>query len=197
MSRGRVTISLLAACAVLCLYSRGGLSLLPTVLLSLAAHELSHVLALRAAGLRVTGLRLEPRGLCIRYAGDATAAGTVACALAGPLGGALYAMAASRSALPWLRDSAALSLLLTAFNLLPILPLDGGRVFSALCEIGMEEERADRLYRVLSRVLLALLLVGGVGFAAWKKATAPLAAAIWLLLAQNEEEGLAKNQEII
>ena len=197
MSRGRLTVSLAAVCAALCLYYRGGPALLPTAALPVAAHELSHLLALRIAGLRVTGFGLEPRGLCIRYDGDGAELKQIICALAGPLGGALYALFASRSQLSWLRDSAGLSLLLTAFNLLPILPLDGGRVFTALCERSMEKHHAARLYRSLSRVLLTLLLVGGVFFAVREKATAPLAAAIWLLLFQNEEEGLAKNKEII
>lgn len=197
MSRGRLTLSLAAVYAALCLYYRGNPMLLPMAVLPLAAHELSHLLALRLLDLRASGFHLEPRGLCIRYEGNSTAPKQIACALAGPLGGAVYAVLASLPHIPWLDDSAGLSLLLTAFNLLPILPLDGGRVFMALCELHMEEHDAEGLYRSVSRMMLSLLLVSGVGFAVWKKATAPLAAAIWLLLFQNEEEGLVKNKEII
>jgi hypothetical protein len=49
----------------------------------------------------------------------------------------------------------------------------------------------------VSAVLLSLLLTGGVLFAVWKKSTAPLAAAIWLLLLQGDEEALVKRGEII
>ena len=52
------------------------------------------------------------------------------------------------------------------------------------------------LYRAVSGVLLALLLVGGVALAAWKKSTVPLAAALWLLLLRNDEETLVKSGEI-
>ena len=42
-----------------------------------------------------------------------------------------------------------------------------------------------------------LLLLGGVVLAAWKKSTAPLAAAIWLLLFQNEQEALVNQSKIL
>ena len=87
--------------------------------------------------------------------------------------------------------------MLTAFNLLPLLPLDGGRAFSLLCAMTLGEDHGARLFRGVSAVCLTLLLTGGVYLAVWKKSTALLAAAIWLLLFQNEEEALVKSDEII
>ena len=77
------------------------------------------------------------------------------------------------------------------------MPLDGGRVFSQLCALALGEERGESLCRAVSAALLALLLTGTVLLAAWKKSTAPLAAAIWLLLFQNDEEALVKSGKII
>ena len=192
----RLTISLVLTFAAACLYYRGGLPLLPVFLLPVAAHELSHLAALRLLGQRLTGLRPEAGGLCIRYAGARSAAAELAAALAGPLGGLLYAVAADRTGIDWLSQSAGLSLLLSAFNLLPILPLDGWRVFLCLGELSIGETRARMLCRAVSGVLLALFLMGGVLLAVWKKSTAPLAAGIWLLLLQNEREPLANNGKI-
>ncbi len=189
MDRRRLTLSLAAVLAALCLYYRGGLALLPVLLLPVAAHELSHVLALWLLGRRVTGLRLDAQGFVIGCSGG-SALSDVLIALAGPLGGVVYALLAERTGRDWLMQSAGVSLLLAAFNLLPILPLDGGRVFSALCA------RHRGLYRAVSGVLLALLLVSGAVLAAWKKSTVPLAAALWLLLLREDEEGLVKDGEI-
>ena len=86
---------------------------------------------------------------------------------------------------------------MTAFNLLPLKPLDGGQVFYQLCVLTLGEIRGEELCRAVSTVLLALLLTGGVLLAVWKKSTAPLAAAIWLLLSRNEEETLVKCGKII
>ena len=111
-------------------------------------------------------------------------------------GGAVYALL-GLTGVPWLKQSACLSLVLTAFNLLPLMPLDGGRVFSQLCVLTLGKSRGEQLCRAVSAALLTLLLLGGVILAAWKKSTAPLAAAIWLLLFQNEEEGLVKSGKIL
>ena len=195
MDRRRLTLSLAAVFAALCLYYSGGFALLPALALPVAAHELSHVLALRLLGRRVTGFRLDAQGLCIDCTGGSALSDAVI-ALAGPLGGAAYAFAADRAGTDWLAQSAGVSLLLSAFNLLPILPLDGGRVFCALCERSMRGDRAQKLYGTVSGVLLALLLIGGAILAAWEKSTVPLAAALWLLLLRNDEEGLVKSGEI-
>lgn len=197
MHRSRLTISLIAVYAAVCLYYQGGLALLPIILLPVAAHELSHILALLLLGERIEGLGLDAHGFCIRYRGAASELGQLLAALAGPLGGLLYALLTERSGIEWLEQSAGLSLLLSAFNLLPILPLDGGRAFLCLCGLTLEERRAAALYRTVSAVLLALFLLGGVLLAAWKKSTAPLAAGIWLLLFRNEEEALVKSGKII
>ncbi len=196
MDKRHFFLSFTAVYLTACLYYRAALTLLPAALLPIAVHELSHILALRLLGQKITGLTADARGLCIRYHGSCSDAGHVLAALAGPLGGALYALVGFTD-IACLRQSAALSILLTAFNLLPLLPLDGGRVFSILCAMTLGEERGARLYHGVSTVCLTLLLTGGVYLAIWKKSTALLAAAIWLLLFQNEEEALVKSREII
>lgn len=196
MQRRNLGLSLAAAVLTACLYYRGGFVLLPIAALPIFAHELSHILALYLLGQRITGLSLDAHGLCIRYDGSCTPAGHILAALAGPIGGAAYALTGF-TGFDWLEQSAGLSLLLTAFNLLPLKPLDGGLVFYQLCVLTLGEIRGEELFRAVSNVLLALLLTGGVLLAVWKKSTAPLAAAIWLLLFQNEEEGLVKSKKII
>ena len=196
MERRNLGLSILAVLLTACLYARGGLKLLPVIALPVAVHELSHVTALLLLGQRVTGISLDARGLCIGYDGTCSPVGHILAALAGPLGGAVYALAGF-TGVPWLKQSACLSLLLTAFNLLPLMPLDGGRVFSRLCVLALGETRGERLCRAVSAALLTLLLLGGVVLAAWKKSTAPLAAAIWLLLFQNEQEALVNQSKIL
>ena len=88
-------------------------------------------------------------------------------------------------------------MLLTAYNLLPILPLDGGRILSILCTEYLGMERGTALFGMVSGVFLALLLTGSAVLVVLKKTTIPLAAAIWLLLFQNDEEALVKSGEII
>ena len=186
MIRTKLNLSLLAVFLLFCLYYKGGLILLPIVLLPVTVHELSHVLALWVLGQKITGIMPDAGGFCIRYEGSCTAAGHIAAALAGPLGGALYALA-GLTGIPWLEKSAIFSLLLTAFNLLPLLPLDGGRIFVRLCVLCLGKKNGEKLCGSVGTLFLFLLLVGGLTLAVWKKSTAVLAAAVWLLLLQNEE----------
>ena len=201
MDRKCLSLSVAAVFLLICLYYRGGFMLLPIVVIPAAVHELSHILALRLLGQRITGIVPDARGLCICYDGPCSAAGHILAALAGPVGGAAYAFIASGLAdapgCEWIHHSAGMSMLLTAYNLLPILPLDGGRILSVLCTEYLGMERGTALFGKVSGVFLALLLTGSAALIVLKKTTIPLAAAIWLLLFQNDEEALVKSGEII
>ena len=189
-------ISLLAVLAAVYCFSLRAPTELPALLLPVLVHELSHVIALLLLGLRVRGLRFEPQGLCIRYDGDCPDWAHAAASLAGPLGGLAYALLVRRFPQDWLRLSADLSLLFSLFNLLPLMPLDGGRVFFLLCRAVLREEGESLFFR-LSRVLLALLLLFGVYAAARNLGSAPLLAALWLLLLQREQLPLVKKRELL
>ncbi len=198
MTRDRLACSLAAVLAVLCIYYRGSVEAVLAFALPVAAHELSHLLAIRLLGLKLLALRAEPQGLCIRYRGRCSDKGCLAVALAGPCGGFLYAVCAGvMGKAEWLARSAELSVLLSAFNLLPILPLDGGRVFSQLCLMQLGTDAGTQLYRAVSTLLLAAVLLAGAVSAYWLHASAPLAAGIWLLLFQNEGNPLEKSGNIL
>lgn len=189
-------LSLLGVLAAVYCFSVRSPMELPALLLPVLVHELSHVLALMLLGLRLRGLRMEPQGLCIRYAGDCPDWAHAAASLSGPLGGFAYAWFANRTPQEWLRLSADISLMLSLFNLLPLMPLDGGRAFLLLCCTALGEA-GERLFFHVSRFLLALLLLFGVYAAARNLGSAPLLAALWLLLLQREQLPLVKNRDFI
>lgn len=199
--RERLIISLGIVLAAAGLYYRGLLQVFPALIMAAAVHELSHLLAIRLLGMRFCAIRSEPGGLCIRYEGNCSPAGHAAAAAAGPLGGYLYAfaagLAARRFGVEWLALSGEISLFFSGFNLLPILPLDGGRLFRILCCTALGEEAGDRFFRALGDVLMAGMLIAGVVLAARKKITAPLSAGIWLLLLQNDRWPLVKKGEVL
>ena len=186
-------LSVLAA--VYCFYVRSPAE--PAALLfSIAVHELSHVFALLLLGFRIRGLRLEPQGLCIRYQGVGSDLAHAAASLAGPAGGLLYAALLRSSHIPWLSLSADVSLLFSFFNLLPLMPLDGGRAFLILCRAVLGEA-GDGLFQTVSRILMALLLLFGVYAAFSNRGSAPLLAALWLLLLQKEQLPLVNGRDLL
>ena len=116
-------------------------------LLALLLHELGHLLTARGLGYRVRSLELWPFGAALSVDGGA---GSLPVSLAGPLCG-LTAAAMSLMMLRLLPQTAAvmepfflLNLTLSAVNLLPAEPLDGGRALAALLARTLGMRRARR-----------------------------------------------------
>ena len=172
------------------------------LVMPVAAHELGHLLALWLLGLPVRCFRIELRGFCIEYGGSAGALGHAFAAAAGPLAGIAYAFAASRLAErlgnDWFHLTAGISILLSLFNLLPALPLDGGVILLRLSCAILGEKRGRVLTEGLGLVVGAALLGGGFYLMLQGHGLALELAAIWLLLSQESEgRGLVKTPKMI
>ena len=131
--------------------------------LTVTVHELGHVAALILCGAQVCGLRMEGCGLVLRCTPTEGALRTVTAALAGPAAGAgLFCILRGLGYIA----CAELSLLFSCVNLLPVLPLDGGRALQAAVAALAGERAAERLLDVLGLVLpVALMGLGVVLFA--------------------------------
>lgn len=186
MKQDTLAASLAVVLGVLCIYYRELLPLIPAILLPVAAHELGHLAILWLLGLKIESIRLEVRGVCIRYSGACGERGHIAAALAGPMGGLLYSaslLLLRLGRVEWLRISAQISLLLTAFNLLPILPLDGGRALRCALLTHLQPDAAERICRAVGAAVCALLALAGVWLGVMRRAGFwPLGMASFLLL---------------
>ncbi|GIO39879.1 stage IV sporulation protein FB [Paenibacillus antibioticophila] len=104
-------------------------------------HELGHVAAARLFGLSVVSVQLLPFGgvAVIEEHGDLSSSREIVIALAGPLQNLLLIMISTTFHVMGLWDGAFFfyfiqcNLLIALFNLLPILPLDGGKLVQAVC----------------------------------------------------------------
>jgi len=143
---------------------------------SVTFHELSHCAVARHLGLKVEGIVLLPVGGVSQISGlpgppdvELKVAG------AGPLSSiglaaifALFGLVSGVRLWPptlfagsWLSRLAWLNLLLAAFNLLPALPMDGGRVFRAILARRRGEPEATRIAAVVAQMLaVAMILLG-------------------------------------
>lgn len=157
-----------------------GTGLLPWGLLACALHELGHVGVAAALGGTVKELSLTAIGaeLRIDYETPLTYGQDSLVALAGPAANLLFG--ALCLALGW-RLAAVLALAVGAFNLLPVLPLDGGQVIYALLAGRLDPDWADRLMTALSGCLVGALVGVGVVSAVHYANAALLLTALWLL----------------
>lgn len=124
---------------------------------SAALHELGHLAACGLLGVPVWRIRLTCCGGELRPARHLTGWEECITAFAGPLVNLfLAALSVPKAGEEDWALFAGVNLILGFFNLLPMLPLDGGRIIHGLLSIRWGSERAGEALGVFSRVLLAL-----------------------------------------
>lgn len=157
-----------------------GVGLLPWGLLACLLHELGHIAAAAGFGGRMEALSLTAVGaeLRIGYGAPLSYTQDSLVALAGPAANLLAGV--FFTALGW-GLAAALSLAVGVFNLLPIPPLDGGRVMYGLLANRLDADWAERLMTAMSGCLVGVLVgVGAVAAVHFANVTL-LLTALWLL----------------
>ena len=173
------------------------------LLMGLAVHEGAHLLAARGLGVDVSQLRLMPFGGAITLENPyaLSPARLLAVAAAGPLGNGL-ALFVGAALAHWrlISPTLALALLrvnlvLLVFNLLPALPLDGGRMLYALLFPTLGRDRAASVGiwagRTVAGLLLALALAS---LLAVGRFNLPCAVAAVFLLASGPDERRALSE---
>lgn len=143
-------------------------------------HEIGHIVAAALFGGRVEALSLSAAGAELRFCYSSGLSYGHEClvALAGPAVNLLFGVPAL-----WLREylPAVVCLSIGVFNLLPILPLDGGRILFNLVAERFGPNVADRVLAVTAGVLIGLLAGFGM-IAAMRYANFMLLLlALWLL----------------
>ena len=156
---------------------------------SLLLHELGHALEARREGMHIDGITLWLFGGVAKFRGIFPSAwAELRIALAGPLVslvlgaafiGAALAYSGAREAdtvLAWLGE---INIVLLVFNLLPALPLDGGRVLrSVLWGVRGDFLSATRVAAAIGRAFGALFVAGGLALVFFENATN----GVWLAL---------------
>lgn len=184
----RVSLSPGAILLLALIYFFGGLSSLAAVIAAAVVHEAGHAAAIRISGGRVRTLRFDSSGLCMSGAGAYSTLCEIIILLAGPAAGLVLAFACSKlgndSANDFLLRTAGISAVLTAYNMLPAMPLDGGRVLFIIVRRLTGEKRADTIMRCISIITALMLAALGIYARGTQAGAALLAASVWLLIAQ-------------
>ena len=114
-------------------------------------HEIGHILAAHILCLQIHSICLDMGGAQIKTS-PASDLQTLLTALAGPVIGILLFF--SFRAFPRL---AFCGLIQSAFNLIPIMPFDGGRVLLSLCNLLFGASRGVKVYKYVSAILLMII----------------------------------------
>ncbi len=128
--------------------------------LSALIHEVAHILTARKLGIGASYITLQPFGVCgvLKASIINKPVYEIMIAFAGPVCSILLAAAGYL----WQRGFGYFvytNLALAALNLLPILPLDGGRILRAILTIKMGAVRAYNVTVALSRIPILLIII--------------------------------------
>lgn len=180
------------------IYFFGGMTSLAALLLAVLVHELGHIAAIALCGGRVHGLKVSVSGLCINCSGAMRTTESVICLCAGPAAGFTLAYAASYlgnlSQNLLLIKTAGFSLVLSVYNSLPALPLDGGRALECLAESLGGARFSQTLLEFTGMLTGATLLFAGAYFIRQSFGAALLIAGVWVLTAQT---GIVKSGSML
>lgn len=128
-------------------------------LLAALIHEAFHYVALLLCGARVYELRIQVFG-AVMESDEINGIPGFLCAVAGPVGGLLLLLCAR-----WMPRLALCGFVQSAFNLLPIYPLDGSRVlWAVLGRFSHGSEMQKWIEKIICGMLLGILLWLSVRF---------------------------------
>lgn len=167
------------------------------LMISLGIHELAHIAAARALGVKILEIRLMPFGGSARMENPyrLPPRKMIPVAAAGPLANLALlfigaALAQWRALSPAVAaDFVRINVVLFLFNLLPAFPLDGGRILYALLEAPLGERIALKTGimtgRMLASALILAALAAGLRRGVWNLSF--LLAAVFILASAQDE----------
>ncbi len=171
----------------------GGLFAVALAFGSVLLHELGHALVARRYGVHVSGIELSFFGGAAKMVEMPRSADhEIAIAAAGPavslmlagLGLGLGGLASPSSLGDWLLKIGGFNLMLAAFNLIPALPMDGGRILRAVLTRRMDFVRATDIAVDVARVVAIGFGVIGLFAPGWIMLLA-LAPLLWMMGTQE------------
>ncbi len=149
-------------------------------------HELCHWIAVKMCGGSLLRVRIGSGGTLMEAEAMAPWK-EIICSLAGPLGGLLLLLLAE-----WFPRTAFCAAVQSAYNLLPLFPMDGGRAMRCGAAILFQPAKAQRLCAVIECVIKSAIAAAGIyGTFCLKLGLIPVLISVFLLLKTKSEKSLA------
>lgn len=181
-----VSVSFLLLLGVVLVWRGGllGVAMVGLAFASVLLHELGHAVVARRLGVHVDSIELSFLGGAAKMTSlPRTAVHELAIAAAGPaVSVALAALGLGLGAVTGLEIVALIgwvNVVIAVFNLVPALPMDGGRILRALLSWRMDYVRATDAAVTVARGLTIAMVVAGISWGVWSLVI--LAPFLWLM----------------
>lgn len=132
------------------------------MIIAIAIHELFHCVAIQVTGNHICEISITQHGMVIQTT-PLSQFEELFCAAFGPLGSILLFLG-----YPWIPRIALCAGVQGIFNLLPVYPLDGGRIFRVLVQ-KIFPEYAECIFKRTEFLLIVTILAAGIYFSVYIK----------------------------
>ncbi len=126
-------------------------------------HELSHILVALILKVDVKEIELLPIGITAKYERNSSLVRELIISLAGPLASFLFRYLFNSETYKLM------NLVIALFNLVPIYPLDGGRIIRCVCGILFGKFRGKKISLVITKIFLIILVLLSLVVATFSK----------------------------
>ncbi len=121
------------------------------VIVAATVHELCHVFAIYLLGGSIQSITIGGKGIVMKTQ-PMSGIREIVCAMAGPVGSLCLLLFVR-----WLPRTAVCGLVHGLYNLIPLLPMDGGRVLRGMLFGLLKPPKAEKLFRWIQRGITLLL----------------------------------------
>lgn len=153
-------------------------------------HELGHLFAGILLGLKAKGIDIMPFGVSINFEdySNKYIAKKIIIAMAGPLVNVIIVILGIYN--NWEEEIIYANILIGLFNLIPLYPLDGGRILKYIIQLTTNSREAEMFAYKLSNILIIILtLVSSVGILFMQNIGILLILAyLWVLVIQENKK---------
>ena len=156
------------------------------IVLAVCVHECAHGIAIVLTGGHIRGVYIGGTG-AVLVCQPMSGVQELLCALSGPIGSMLLLLLVR-----WMPRTAVCGAVHGLYNLIPLLPLDGGRILRSIVEKLFSPQRAGKIFngtQMAIKIVIAVLCV----LASTRIGVLALLFAFLLLRRQRNENSLAKN----
>lgn len=144
-------------------------------------HELSHILIALILKVDVKEIELLPVGINAKYKRNDSLVKELIISLAGPLASFLFAYIFKSEMYK------IMNLVISLFNLIPIYPLDGGRITRCLFGIVFGKFKGKKISLIITKIFLIVLIILSLAVATFSKNYYPVILVIYIFCIAKDE----------
>lgn len=163
------------------MFATGKIEIFTYFYLFVIMHELSHILVALILKIDVKEIELLPIGITAKYERNNSLVRELIISLAGPLASFLFTYLFNSETYKVMNFAIAI------FNLVPIYPLDGGRIIRCLCGILFGKFRGKKISLVITKIFFIILVLLSLAMAAFSKNYYPIILVFYIFYIVKEE----------